>query len=93
MNCLAAMIGKDTPARTQGQNESILLARASSKAPALHGFGNAFKREACAAEWTCCMPWVTGFSKSGDKVGDEKDRRYKAMKNSSFRAQNVNRTT
>lgn len=35
MTCFAAMMGKLTPASTQGTNESILLARASSSAAAL----------------------------------------------------------
>jgi hypothetical protein len=33
--CLPAMMGLLTPARTQGQKESILFARANSNAPAL----------------------------------------------------------
>ena len=38
MPCLIAIIGKLTPAITQGQKESILFARASSNAAALCGF-------------------------------------------------------
>lgn len=37
------MTGRLTPAMTQGQNESILFARANSNAPALYGF---MRREA-----------------------------------------------
>ena len=36
--CLKAMTGKHTPAMIHGTVESILLARASSNAPALYGF-------------------------------------------------------
>jgi len=40
MICFTAMIGLLTPAITQGQNESILFARANSNAPALWGLAN-----------------------------------------------------
>ncbi len=40
INCLPAITGNDTPAMTHGQKLSILLARASSNAPALYGLAN-----------------------------------------------------
>ena len=40
MTCLPNITGKLTPAMTQGQNESILFARANSNAPALCGLAN-----------------------------------------------------
>ena len=35
---------------------------------------------------------VAAVARDGDKVGEEKDNRYKAIKKSSLRAQNINRT-
>lgn len=47
MICFPNMTGKLTPAMTQGQNESILLARASSSAAALYGFAKSEASETC----------------------------------------------
>lgn len=63
------------PVITQGQKLSILLARAISRAPALHG-----------------LAVLTGCRREGDRVGEEKESRYSPMKNSSFSAQQMNRT-
>ena len=46
MICLPDMTGNDTPAMTQGQKLSILFARASSNAPALHGLAKMVESEA-----------------------------------------------
>jgi hypothetical protein len=38
------------------------------------------------------VPLFETWRRDGDKNGEEKERRYKAMKKSSFRAQKTNRT-
>jgi hypothetical protein len=76
---------------------SILFARAISSAAALHGFANSVLCFGIAGEPGCAedisVPPSLVTSKLGDSSGEEKERRYSAMKNSSFRAQNKNRTT
>jgi len=47
IHCFPNIMGKLTPAITQGQKESILLARASSSAPALYGFAKSDARDTC----------------------------------------------
>lgn len=78
-------------ARIHGTVLSILLARANSIAPAdqgdvkiIEGFG--------AAGVSGCRVEATGFNSSGESVGEEKERRYSAMKKSSFKAQKVKST-
>ena len=73
-----------------GTRLSILLALASSNALALHGL---VKRPANVL-LTGTDDWLaaTGCRREGDSVGDEKERRYKPMKKSSLRAQQINRT-
>ena len=74
-----AMMGKLTPAMTQGQNESILLARASSRAPALYGLVKSCLRTELLTSAPCwmaealCSP--TCSSSCGDSSGDEKESR------------------
>jgi len=96
MICFRAMTGKLKPAITQGQKLSILLARASSRAPALYGL---VKRWLRSEELTSPPLWIasaaccgTPFNKFGLNVGDEKLRRYRAMKKTSFSAQQTNST-
>lgn len=102
MICLRAMTGKLTPARTQGQKLSILLARASSSAPALYGFVKICR----SSDELTCAPRCTasaaspaaapgpacGCSSDGERSGDEKDSRYSAMKKASLSAQATKRT-
>jgi len=47
IHCFPNMTGKLTPAITQGQKESILLALASSSAPALYGFAKSDAMDTC----------------------------------------------
>lgn len=96
MNCLPAMIGAEMPVITHGQKLSILLARASSNAPALQGLAKSVEIGAMAGDpgWaeagTAASP--TGWSRDGESVGDENDSRYRPIKKSSFIVQNKNRT-
>ena len=84
------------PVRIQGTVLSILLARAISIAPALHGLTKMVLGFGCAGEPGCVevMPPLLSLvtSRDGDSNGEEKERRYKAMKKSSLRAQNMNNT-
>ena len=75
--CLPDMIGKDTPAMTHGHHESILLARASSSAPALYGLGNMLRSDGYAGDPGCadCGASPSGLRREGDSVGEEKERR------------------
>lgn len=91
------MIGALIPARIQGKVESILFARANSRAPALYGLVNSCRRTELL---TCAPIWIAaafdsprGSRSCGDKSGEEKDSRYKAMKKISLRAQQTKRTT
>lgn len=73
-----AMTGKLTLTRTHGQNESILLARAISRAAALYGFRNScFRSEVLTApDWTVSPPVsLTSLSISDEMGDDEKDTR------------------
>ena len=72
MNCLPAITGAEIPVRTHGQKLSILFARASSSAPALHGLAKMVDSDACAA---LAPASPTGSRSDGDRVGDEKERR------------------
>jgi len=89
------MTGRLTPAMTHGQNESILFARANSNAAALWGFAK--RKEAGKAgfpSWSVwpASPFFDTCNRDGDKRGDEKDRRYRAIKKISLRAQKRKRT-
>lgn len=83
MNCFPAMIGAEMPVMTHGQKLSILLARASSRAPALQGLAKRLDSGARAGEPGCAEaePSPTppsppmGWRRDGDKVGEEKERR------------------
>jgi hypothetical protein len=65
--------------------------RAISIAPADHGFVNSSDGFG-AAGLPGCRADGCGVSREGESNGEEKERRYSAMKKSSFRAQNVKRT-
>ena len=68
MICLPAITGKEIPAMTQGQKLSILLARASSLAPAL--CGDAKSADGAGGDGT------PGWDRSwGERIGEEKERR------------------
>ena len=97
MICLRAMTGKLTPAKTQGQKLSILLARASSRAPAECGLANRWRSsdELTCAPWLmmACAAWSGTVSRrEGERSGEEKESRYSAMKKASLRAQATKRT-
>lgn len=97
INCLAAITGKVILTNTEGQKESNLLARAISKAPALNGCGNIFfKRDRLKAALGCTESVPVGSTlpfNFSDGKGDEKESRYKAIKKSSLRAQQRNKTS
>ncbi len=90
------MTGKLIPAMTHGQNESILLALASSSAPALYGFAKREATEMCEGLPGCSvLPLIPSgdvCKSEGERSGDEKERRYRAMKKTSLSAQKRNRT-
>lgn len=90
-NCLKAMTGKDTAVIAHGTRLSILLALANSNALALHGL---VKRPAnvVIAATDDGLLLATGCRRDGINVGDEKERRYRPMKKSSLRAQQIKRT-
>jgi len=83
------------PAMTQGTNESILFALANSNAAALWGLRKS-EAPGCAGlpgrRDAPVVPLFVTCSRDGDRKGEEKERRYKAMKKSSFKAQNRKRT-
>lgn len=75
------------PTRIHGTVESILFARAISNAPALHGLT---KMLGWAGEpgWVeVPTPEASVARSEGESSGEEKERRYNAMKKSSLRAQ------
>jgi hypothetical protein len=90
---LRAMIGAEVKVKIHGTVESILFARAISIAPADHGLVKNIEGFGAAGE----PGWMdVGFCLSprrvGERSGEEKERRYRAMKKISFMAQNVKRT-
>lgn len=96
INCLTAITGKVIFTNTEGQRGSNLLARAISKAPALNGCGNIFfKRDRLKAALGCRESVSVGstLSNFSDGKGDEKESKYKAIKKSSLRAQQRNKTS
>lgn len=96
INCLAAITGKAIFTNTEGQKEPNLLARAISKAPALNGCGNMFFKKdwlRAALGGRESVPVGSILSKFNDGKGDEKESRYKAIKKSSLRAQQRNKTS
>lgn len=77
--------------------ESILFARANSKAAALCGLAN-MREEADGPEGLpgrsvdpAPLVFLTS-NKEGERNGEEKERRYRAMKNTSLRQQKRNKT-
>lgn len=94
-NCFPAMTGNDTPAMIHGHVLSILFALANSSAPALYGLAKSIDGTGCAGLPGCVdEPGVLGrgWRREGDRMGDEKERRYSAMKNISLKAQKRKRT-
>lgn len=101
MICFPSMTGALMPAKIHGTVLSILFALAISRAPADQGFANNRDGFGCAGEpgWAAEIMFPelgpvpsSGMSREGESVGDEKDRRYKAIKKSSLRAQKTNST-
>jgi hypothetical protein len=95
-NCLNAQSGVETPVMTHGRKLSILFARASSSAPALYGLGNKLLSFGSAGlpGWADCGAAAddAGWRSEGERVGEEKERRYSPMKNSSLKRQQTKRT-
>jgi hypothetical protein len=96
MACFANITGKLTPARIQGTVLSILFALASSMAPADQGFVKMADSLGCAGEPGTADEGGDGSEggvrRDGESSGEEKERRYRAMKKSSLSAQKVKRT-
>lgn len=89
MYCFSAITGTLMAASVHGRTLSILFARAISMAAAEYGFMKSF--------FCNCSPFSTpeptiGARSEGVRRGEEKESRYKAMKNSSLSAQTVKRT-
>jgi hypothetical protein len=74
---------------THGTAESILLARAISMAAALNGLEN--RRDGVGSSGVVGVVSV-GHFKAGVTIGELKQSRYSAMKNSSFAAHAMKRT-
>lgn len=78
-NCFKAITGRLILARTQGRNESILLALANSNALALYGLMNREDNEGFDGLPGCKVlpttPLLVTCSRDGDKLGEEKERR------------------
>jgi hypothetical protein len=89
------MMGKLTPAMTHGTNESILFALANSNAAALWGLRKS-DAPGCAGlpGWkeAPVVPLFVTCRRDGERKGEEKERRYRAMKKTSFNAQKRKRT-
>lgn len=83
------MMGALARVSTHGTAESILFARASSIAAALNGLEN--KRDGTGSKGVVGVVSV-GHFRAGVTIGELKQRRYSAMKNSSFAAHATNRT-
>lgn len=82
---------------TQGQNESILFARANSNAPALLGLAKRKDAEGLDGlpgwrEAAAPVPLFVTWRRDGERRGEEKDRRYRAMKKTSLNMQKRKRT-
>jgi hypothetical protein len=90
------MMGSEMIASVHGTTESILFALASSNAPALHGFANKDAADGCVGlpGWReeAASPDFAVVRREGERYGEENDNRYRAMKKSSFAAQQTNRT-
>jgi hypothetical protein len=87
-------MGNELMASTQGTVLSSLLARAISIAPADQGLVNSIIGFVGmgAPLRVGGTAGVIGLMREGDIRGEEKERRYSAMKKSSFMAQKVKRT-
>jgi hypothetical protein len=95
MICFEAIIGELMIRIIHGTNESILFARASSNAAALWGLAKMNFGGGLAGDpgWRVVLvPLPETCSREGDRYGEEKERRYSAMKNTSLRAQKTKRT-
>lgn len=74
--CLPAITGSDTPASTQGQKLSILLARASSIAHALPGVAKVIDDGFDGLPGCDVDPALSAVGRrDGVNIGDEKERR------------------
>lgn len=84
-------MGNEMPVMIHGQVLSSLFARAISRAPALQGLA----KRLAGSGWAGFPGWEseTGCRSDGDRVGEEKDRRYRPMKKASLAVQQMNRTT
>lgn len=78
--------------RIHGTVESILFARAASIAPAENGDGKNKLGFGAAGVPGVSVEGLASAKSVGLKRGEEKERRYSAMKKISFRAQKVKRT-
>lgn len=77
-NCLNAMTGAETPVIIHGKELSILLALASSKAPALQGLAKRLLGCGWAGFPGCAdAGWAswTGCRREGERVGEENESR------------------
>jgi hypothetical protein len=95
MTCFKAIIGALILRITHGTNESILFARASSNAAALWGLAKMNFGGGLAGDpgWRVVLvPLPETCSREGDRYGEEKERRYSAMKKTSLRQQQTKRT-
>lgn len=76
-NCLNSMTGAEMPVMTHGQKLSILLARAISRAPALHGLAKRLLGTGLAGFPGCTEEgWPTsptGWRSEGERIGEEKE--------------------
>lgn len=75
MICLPAQTGALSPARIQGTVLSILLARAASSAPALHGLRNRVLGTGFAGEPGWVEVAESCWRRDGERSGEEKERR------------------
>lgn len=84
----------NAPETTDGRLLTILFARASSRAPALYGFVKSclMTLELASSPWWIAWAAGTCWRRLGESSGDEKLRRYNAMKKTSFKAHTVNST-
>jgi hypothetical protein len=90
------MMGNDIPVMIHGHVLSSLFARAISRAPALQGLA----KRLAGSGWAGFPGWAedsweseTGCRSEGDRVGEEKDKRYSPMKKASLAVQQMNRTS
>jgi hypothetical protein len=94
MICFPSITGRLIAAIAQGSVESILFALANSNAPALCGLNRRDPGLLGFPGWSVVGPspcFVTS-RRDGERSGEEKERRYSAMKKVSLNRQNRKRT-